>query len=73
MKFAEKIRGLSAIGQDGQIIRAAVAAGTHVRFFGLLPGAEELVEIDFRVYWELAEDETRINLILKELKTIFFR
>lgn len=69
VKLAGKIRSLCAMGQDNKNIRAIVAAGTHVRFFHLLPGKEELEEVKCGKYWELAVNETAIKFVLNELKS----
>ncbi|KAJ5379417.1 hypothetical protein N7509_012536 [Penicillium cosmopolitanum] len=64
-KFAKKMKKLTTKEQEEKVLCAAVAAGTHVRFFWLEVGDEELTEGDFGAYLELAEHEKEINIMLE--------
>lgn len=70
-KLPKKLRKLIISGQDKSILCIAVAAGTHVRFFWLLPGKNELVEGDFGFYLELMENERLVNIVLSEFNRDF--
>ncbi|KAJ5995575.1 hypothetical protein N7481_002552 [Penicillium waksmanii] len=67
-KFAKKMKKLTTKEQENEILCAAVATGTHVRFFWLEVGHEELTEGDFGAYLELSENEGAINVILEQFK-----
>ncbi|CAI7653882.1 unnamed protein product [Penicillium manginii] len=65
-KFTKKMKKLTIKDQHDKILCAAVATGTHVRFFWLEVGHEELTEGDFGAYLELEVHEKAINLILEQ-------